>query len=63
MPPTERTKVMTVRLSEDEEAFRDAIAEHLGTDGSSVMRQAMLKLGRDLGFEFPLKKNREKRKP
>lgn len=54
---------MTVRLSDDEKDFRDALAEHLGIDGSSVMRQGMLEFGRAKGFEFPLKKNREKRKP
>lgn len=58
MPPIERTNVMTVRLSDAEVEFRDAVAEHLGTDGSGVMRQAMLKLGRDLGFEFPLKQKK-----
>lgn len=47
---------MTVRLTDDEEEFRDAIAQHLGIDGSAVMRQGMLELGRSKGFEFPLKK-------
>lgn len=64
MPPTKRNLKMTVMLSEDEVEFRDAVAQHLGTDASGVMRQGMLKLGRDEGFEFPLKKKeRPARKP
>lgn len=48
--------MMTVRLSEDEEAYREALELHLGTDGSSVMRMGLLKLGRSEGIEFPLSK-------
>lgn len=63
MPEIKRSNPMTVKLSDDERDFRIALEEHLGTDGSSIMRQGMLELGRRLGFEFPLKKSREKRKP
>jgi hypothetical protein len=54
----ERPKIMTVRLSEDEEAFRDALAERLGSDGSAVMRQGMIELGIQKGLDFPLKRQR-----
>lgn len=56
MPPKDRKKLMTVRLSEDEEALRDALELYLGTDVASVMRHGLLELGRNNGFEFPLKK-------
>lgn len=56
--PIERNKVMTVRLTEEEEALREALEKHLGTDGSSVMRQAMLKLARDLNVEPLTQKKR-----
>lgn len=49
---------MTIRLSDDEQELRDALEVHLGTDGSGVMRQGLLKLGRDEGFTFPLKKKK-----
>lgn len=64
MPPN-RTKLMTVRLSEDEEQLRDALEIYLGTDGASVMRHGLLELGRANGFEFPLKKplNKKERPP
>lgn len=45
---------MTVRLSDDEERLRDALEVHLGVDGSGVMRQGLLRLGRAEGFIFPL---------
>jgi hypothetical protein len=56
VPPEKRRHKMTVMLSDDEQAFRDAIAKHQGTDASSVMRKGMLDLGRGLGLEFPLSK-------
>lgn len=63
MPPIKRPHVMTVRLSDDELEFRHALVEHLGIDGSSVMRQGMLEFGRWLGFEFPLNKKKPRPKP
>jgi hypothetical protein len=44
---------MTLRLSDAEEKLRDALAIHLGTDGSGVMRQGLLKLARDQGIAIP----------
>jgi hypothetical protein len=49
---------MTVMLSDAEFDFREALEKYLGTDGSSIMRQAMLKFGRDLGLDFPLKEGK-----
>lgn len=51
----QRDRVMTVRLSDEEEALREALELHLGTDGASVMRMALLELGRARGVE-PLNK-------
>lgn len=59
MADVERHKKMTVRLSDDEEAMRDFLEIHLGTDGNSVMRQGMLEIARRLGFTFPLPKTKE----
>lgn len=50
MHPVERPHKMTLRLSDDEEKLRDALATHLGTDGSGVMRQGLLKLAREEGI-------------
>ena len=44
---------MTLRLSDEEEQLRDALAAHLGTDGSGVMRQGLLKLAREEGITVP----------
>lgn len=41
---------MTIRLSDDEEKLRDLLADHLGIDGSGVMRQGLLKLAREEGI-------------
>lgn len=54
--PVKRTHKMTVMLSDEERELREVVEKHLGTDGSGVMRQGLLELGRKLGFEFPLKK-------
>lgn len=51
---------MTLRLSDDEERLRDALANHLGTDGSGVMRQGLLKLARDEGITVEAKHPRPK---
>lgn len=53
MPSVERPHKMTLRLSDAEEKLRDALAIHLGTDGSGVMRQGLLKLARDQGIAIP----------
>jgi hypothetical protein len=44
---------MTVRMTPEEESLRDSLAAHLGTDGSSVMRMALLKLARQEGITAP----------
>lgn len=54
----QRDRVMTVRLSDEEEALREALELHLGTDGASVMRMALLELGRARGVEPLNKKER-----
>lgn len=53
MADVERHIKMTVRLSKDEEAIRDLLEVHLGTDGNSVMRQGMLDLARREGIKPP----------
>lgn len=50
--PAERKEVMTVKLSTEEIELRDVLAEHLGIDGSGVMRMALLELGRARGFDL-----------
>jgi hypothetical protein len=45
-----RTVAMTIRMTQHEAALRDALAEHLGIDGSGVMRQGMLELAREKGI-------------
>lgn len=54
MAQIERPNPMTVRLSDEEERLRDALELHLGIDGSGVMRQGLLRLGRAEGFTLPL---------
>jgi hypothetical protein len=54
---------MTLRLSHNEEELRDALAEHLGTDASGVMRQGLLKLARDEGVTVESKHPRPMKKP
>jgi hypothetical protein len=56
MPAKDRTKTISVRLSDDEVELREALETHFGTDGASIMRMALLELGRAEAFEFPLKK-------
>jgi len=50
---------MTLRLSDEEEQLRDALATHLGTDGSGVMRQGLLKLAREEGITAPEAKHKK----
>ena len=56
---------MTLRLSDEEEQLRDALAGHLGTDGSGVMRQGLLTLARKEGIAVPetASKPKTKRRP
>jgi hypothetical protein len=58
MPPKIRPNSISVRLSDDEVAFRELLEEQLGTDGASVMRMGLLDLGRARGFEFPISKEK-----
>lgn len=50
--PAERTETMTVKMTAAEVGLRDSLAEYLGLDGSSVMRMALLEMGRSRGFEI-----------
>ena len=56
MPHHERPRKMTIRLSDDEERLRDLLADHLGIDGSGVMRQGLLKLAREEGITVETEK-------
>ena len=53
MPPVDRTEKMTIRLTPDECALRDALAEYLGVNPSGVMRQGLLRLARAEGIVLP----------
>lgn len=46
-----RTKLYTIRLSEDEDAIAKRVAEHLGLPLSSALRMLILEKGRDLGLD------------
>jgi hypothetical protein len=60
MAPKDRPNSISVRLSDEEAELREALEKHLGIDGASVMRQGLLKLGRDEGFEFPVSRGNKK---
>ena len=44
MARMQRLKSMTLRLTVEEADLRDRLADHLGVDGSGVLRQALRKL-------------------
>lgn len=58
MPTIDRPHKINIRLSDDEKNLKEVLEEHLGTDGSSVFRQALLDFGRSKGYEFPLTKKK-----
>ena len=52
-----RSEKMTLRLTPEEAALRDALADHLGVNEAGVMRMALLKLGRAEGIAAPIEKS------
>lgn len=58
MAEVNRDIKMTVRLSEREEAIRDALEIDMGTDGNSVLRQGMLDLAKLRGVTPDLNKKK-----
>jgi hypothetical protein len=53
-----REQRMTLRLTAEEAALRDLLAEHLGINHAGVMRQGMLELARAKGITLPRKKEK-----
>lgn len=49
MPPFERTQKMTLRLTPEEVAMRDALAKELGINISGVLRMGLRELARIRG--------------
>ena len=51
-----RSKLYTIRLSDDEDAIAKRVAEHLGLPLSSALRMLILEKGRELSLTAPKKK-------
>lgn len=60
--PLDRPEKMTIRLTHEEAKLRDELADHLGVDGSGVMRMGLLKLARAEGIAVPETKPKPSRK-
>lgn len=60
--PLDRPEKMTIRLTHEEAKLRDELADHLGVDGSGVMRMGLLKLARAEGIPVPEMKQKPSRK-
>lgn len=57
--PLDRPEKMTIRLTHEEAKLRDELADHLGVDGSGVMRMGLLKLARAEGIPVPETKQKQ----
>lgn len=55
MPPVDRKKTISVRLSEDEWKICEEMTFRKGIDSSSIMRQAMLDWAAREGIQLPTK--------
>ncbi len=62
MSSIHRPNRRTVRLSDEEAKLTELLATHLGTDGSGVVRQGLLKLAREEGVTVPESKPKPKPK-